>query len=292
MTEENKTMADIEAEARAELAAEKGFDAPPPVPVKEAAPETEEEADESDDLDDNTEEDGEGEGDAEVETEDKPKKKKSWGEREREKRLAMEDEFRGQIDALKKQNDELVALLKKGLEQPKKEEEEEFEPLDAEADKKYRKEIDALKEQMRADKAEAQSREFSAKAKTVMAGIPQENCEALIATHAATFLQRDGVTREQAIVLGAKQIVEDMYMVHERGGDIADYINQRMKLFGIGGKKEQTKKASINMKEVGALRERAGAPTNKSVSGNVAATTMATIEAQARRELAQERVAF
>ena len=304
MTEENKefSFADAEAQARAEV-----FEIEPvKVEAKEevAEPEVKEEAAEAV-VEETTEEaeseEVEAEHEEEPEEEEKPKERSKYIPRKRfddvnEKLRETESE----AEKLRRELAEARDLIRSALKKEEKKEEA-FEPLDPEAYEATKKNVEEaikpieqeLREMkfagaMARDDAEWSKRdpEYTKKIEAVV----HADVAGVIAH--AQALGYD-VTEKQAFELVREQMRDAAINIYNKGGSYGAYIVKRAEALGVVTKPAKPAKpaaSKVNVKELEALRQSAGAPTNKSASNPSArGLSWTSIEDTARKELERDR---
>lgn len=224
------------------------------------------------------------------EEEAEPQGKKKPGEikRMREKLKAEEAEK----EAMKARVRELEALIMEKLAPEKKEEVDDFEPIDAEAQARVDKKLTAIEQ-----KQEMRDFQRAVATEDAIQGIKDKDWEAkktiVIESEALDMLNRGRAsTHEEAIKLAKASVSQDMFAAYQKGLPVADYFNKRA-TFAVQKlpKNERTSEKKVDMAKLDKLRKEAGAPTNKVATsktsgGDLWAELRSEIEADKKRSSA------
>lgn len=262
---------DIEARIDAEIEAEMG-----------KADKAEEAAEEAAEEVESTEESEQEEQEAEEEEthEEQPKKRrKGEAQRLREKNKRLDDDLKqrdARLAALETQNAQLLEALKKSLvKEEKPKDEESFEPIDEEAFKRTKGEIDEVKlslaQQRFADKFE----NFVEKQKASNPQWESETRDALL-IHKAHDLYRRGLATDEhdAVEKASAEMAHDLAVYYQKGKSFAEYFSSYSdEIERVNAKnkrpKQNAKGSNVDMVQLEKLRKSAGAPTNKVAPVNV-----------------------
>lgn len=254
------------------------------------------------DIDEGT---GEGDNPDEVD-EPKAEKPKRKGEAARLKEKvdaerARADALQGEIAEMKKQMQATQDLMQKLLAgEPEKETKPSYEPLDEEADKHFKSELEKRDKQSEYDKfltkVEIQNAIGQVKDQQF-----EQKSDFVIAAEALQIMQRGHVTgrqisQKEAIEKAVETVMGDMYSVNMNGGSMADYIIKRADMLGFAQKVSnpqektgQKPKTTVNMRELEKLKASAGAPQNKSAAAEVIAFDAQSLLKQAESDMIRER---
>lgn len=253
-----------------------------PLPEEEKtedAPEAEAEGEETEEAEETTEE---------IEQPQKKVRKPGEVTRLREKAATAAAEKEAATARATKAERDLIELQQlvqdKFLTAPKKE--DDFQPLDPEADAKYKAEIAKLNVTI-----ENQPVMMAIKQEDMMMGMkdPQWNTKKdfVIAEEAHRLrLKKQATNDKEALAKAGLSVGKEIYDFVKSGGSVADYINPlaakvMANLNSATSGKQKASASAIDMAELDNLRQSAGAPTNKVASVKMAPEDMlAKIDAE------------
>lgn len=172
--------------------------------------------------------------------------------------------------------EEYKAVLREKLDAKQKEAEpeDEFDPLDPEADAKYKKEIEDLRQEI---KGTSFVNAIKAENAAYGAANPQEwkdKQDAVLADIAISHLNDaadmgESLTEKQAFKKAQEELATKMYTLYEKGKSMGAYIDARAKSvakkYAQPKKKEATRQKGVDVVELDNLRNSAGASTNKTI---------------------------
>lgn len=201
----------------------------------------------------------------EEDAEEEPQGKKKPGE---VKRLRDKlDAEKADKAALSRRVQELEALIYEKLTPQLKEEEDNFEPIDPEAQARVDKKLTALEQ-----KQEFQNFQRNVASEDAIQAIKDTDWEtkkAIVVESAILDIQNRGlaVNRDEAAKIAAGEIAQDMFRLHQQGKSVSEYFNRRA-TFAVQKLplKQVPSGKRVDMVKLDKLRKEAGAPTNKVAS--------------------------
>jgi len=224
------------------------------------------------------------------EDEDEQPKKKSrrsareWAEHEKQLRHESEARWKAESELKEKRIAELEALLKgKITEEKPKEAEDDFEPLDPEAARKYEQKLEELEKKLEQKLSKVEEKTEAEKFVSALDLVEShgkkedaafdDRVQAMIRAEAEElYWGGQAKDAESAYQKGMQSYINKLQSVYKAHGNnpqaIYQYIMSRSEGLVQAKAKPAAKKPSVDIKEIENLRKSAGAPTNKVAAGS------------------------